>query len=80
VSRLLIDGCEVVVTMDDTGTEVPGGSILIEDGVVAWVGSGPPPTASDARGAAGVERLDGRMIRVEAPTWWEAWKLFFFET
>src|ERR687898_162168 len=28
----------------------------------------------------GVERLDGRTIRVEAPTWWEAWKLFFFET
>ncbi len=60
MSRLLIDGCEVVVTMDDAGTEVPGGSILIEDGVVAWVGSGPPPIASDARGAAGAERLDGR--------------------
>jgi cytosine/adenosine deaminase-related metal-dependent hydrolase len=60
VSRLLIEGCEVVVTMDDAGTEVPGGSILIEDGVVAWVGSGPPPIASDARGAAGAERLDGR--------------------
>ena len=28
----------------------------------------------------GVERLDGRTIRVEAPTWWDAWKLFFFET
>ena len=28
----------------------------------------------------GVERLDGRTIRVEADTWWEAWKLFFFET
>ena len=28
----------------------------------------------------GVERLDGRTIRVEAPTWWEAWQLFFFET
>ena len=26
----------------------------------------------------GVERLDGRTIRVEAPTWWEAWQLFFF--
>ena len=60
MSRLLIDGCEVVVTMDDAETEVPGGSILIEDGVVAWVGSGPPPIASDARGAAGAERLDGR--------------------
>jgi D-amino peptidase len=28
----------------------------------------------------GVERLDGRTIRVEADTWWNAWKLFFFET
>jgi D-amino peptidase len=28
----------------------------------------------------GVERLDGRSIRVEADTWWEAWKLFFFDT
>jgi D-amino peptidase len=28
----------------------------------------------------GVERLDGRTIRVEAETWWEAWKLFFFDT
>jgi D-amino peptidase len=28
----------------------------------------------------GVERLDGRTIRVEAPNWWEGWKLFFFET
>jgi D-amino peptidase len=26
----------------------------------------------------GVERVDGRTIRVEAPTWWEAWKRFFF--
>ena len=28
----------------------------------------------------GVERLDGRTIRVEGATWWDAWKLFFFET
>jgi cytosine/adenosine deaminase-related metal-dependent hydrolase len=57
VSRLLIEGCEVVVTMDDAGTELAGGSILIEDGVVAWVGSGSPPGAD---GADGAERLDGR--------------------
>jgi cytosine/adenosine deaminase-related metal-dependent hydrolase len=60
VNRLLIDGCDVVVTMDDDGTEVAGGSILIEDGVVAWVGSSPPPAAHG--GAAGAERLDGRGI------------------
>lgn len=57
MSRLLIEGCEVVVTMDDAGTELAGGSILIEDGVVTWVGSGSPP---DADGADGAERLDGR--------------------
>ena len=27
----------------------------------------------------GVERLDGRTIRVEADRWWDAWKLFFFQ-
>ena len=52
--RLLIEGCEVVVTMDDAGTEIPGGSILIEDGVIAWVGSGRPAAAD------GVERVNGR--------------------
>jgi len=57
VSRLLIEGCDVVATMDDAGTEVAGGSILIEDGVVAWMGAGSPPGAD---GAEGAERLDGR--------------------
>jgi cytosine/adenosine deaminase-related metal-dependent hydrolase len=56
VSRLFIEDCDVVVTMDDAGTEVAGGSILLEDGVVAWVASGPPPGAD----AADAERLDGR--------------------
>jgi D-amino peptidase len=28
----------------------------------------------------GVERLDGRTIRVQADRWWDAWKLFFFDT
>lgn len=58
MSRLLIDGCEVVVTMDGADTEVAGGSILIEDGVVRWVGSGSQPGAAGA--AEGAERLDGR--------------------
>ncbi len=52
--RTLIQDCDVVVTMDGAGTEIPGGSILIEDGVIRWVGSGAPPRA-DA-----VERVDGR--------------------
>src|SRR5919204_6338380 len=54
VTRVLIDSCEVVVTMDDLGTEISGGSILIEDGQVSWVGSGHPEEA------AGAEVVDGR--------------------
>jgi hypothetical protein len=38
MSSLLVSGCDAVVTMDDAGTELPGGSILVEDGVVRWVG------------------------------------------
>ena len=51
----LLESCEVVVTMDDAGTEIPGGSLLIEDGVITWVGSGSPP-----RAAADLRRVDGR--------------------
>jgi cytosine/adenosine deaminase-related metal-dependent hydrolase len=54
VTRILIDSCEAVATMDDPGTEIPGGSILVEDGAVAWVGRGEPPGAPDA------QRIDGR--------------------
>jgi cytosine/adenosine deaminase-related metal-dependent hydrolase len=56
MSRLLISGCEVVVTMDDAGTELAGGSILVEDGVIRWVGAGVPPAAA----IAGADALDGR--------------------
>lgn len=54
MTKLLIDSCEVVVTMDDDGAEIAGGSILIEDGEIRWVGSGQPPDAADA------EVLEGR--------------------
>lgn len=54
MDRLLIDSCEVVVTMDDVGTEIPGGSILVEDGIIVWVGTGVPPRA------AGASVVDGR--------------------
>src|SRR5207247_857400 len=54
MSRLLIRSCDVVVTMDDAGTELPGGSILVEDGVITWVGAGDPPRAGEG------EVLDGR--------------------
>jgi cytosine/adenosine deaminase-related metal-dependent hydrolase len=53
-NRLLIESCDVVVTMDDAGTEIPGGSILIEDGVITRVGKGIAP------GPLPAERIDGR--------------------
>lgn len=54
MSALLIDRCEAVVTMDEAGTEIPGGSLLVQDGVIAWVGTGPAPAPPEA------ERVDGR--------------------
>ena len=56
MSRLLISGCESVVTMDGAGTELPGGSILVDDGVISWVGEGRPPASP----VADAEVLDGR--------------------
>jgi cytosine/adenosine deaminase-related metal-dependent hydrolase len=53
-TKLLIERCDVVATMDDAETEIAGGSILIEDGAIAWVGAGDPP------GAGGAARVDGR--------------------
>jgi D-amino peptidase len=32
----------------------------------------------DLRFRAGVERVDDRTISVTAPTWWEAWRMFYF--
>ncbi len=56
MSRLLVSDCEAVVTMDDAGTEWARASILVEDGVIRWVGAGAPPAAL----VAGAEVLDGR--------------------
>ncbi|MGH2452197.1 MAG: 8-oxoguanine deaminase [bacterium] len=56
MSKILIEGCEVVVTMDDAGREIGGGSILIDGGQITWVGAG-EPDPSVSRGAA---RVDGR--------------------
>jgi cytosine/adenosine deaminase-related metal-dependent hydrolase len=59
MTRVLVESCEFVVTVDDdasageAGTEVAGGSILIEDGEIAWVGIGASPAEPD-------ERIDGR--------------------
>ena len=61
-NRLLIAGCDVVVTMDDAGREITGGSILIEDGVIRYVGSGRPPGSDlgivlDGRGCIAIPGL-----------------------
>jgi cytosine/adenosine deaminase-related metal-dependent hydrolase len=55
--RTIIEHCDVVVTMDDAGTEVPGGSIVMDGGVIAWVGAGVPP---EALAAGRPDRVDGR--------------------
>lgn len=60
MSRVLIESCDIVVTMDDAGTEIPGGSLLLEDGVITWVGSGSPPQAAPGGSTGAVERVDGR--------------------
>jgi cytosine/adenosine deaminase-related metal-dependent hydrolase len=52
--RLLIERCDVVVTMDDAGREIAGASILIEDGVIRYVGTAPPPVGD------GLKTLNGR--------------------
>ena len=54
MGRLLIRSCDIVLTMDDAGTEVRGGSVLIDDGVISWVGTGSSPPAPDA------DVIDGR--------------------
>jgi hypothetical protein len=53
--------------MDDAGTEIVGGSILIEDGAIVWVGDHPlPPEAGNDQllpGSAGdIEVVDGRGV------------------
>jgi cytosine/adenosine deaminase-related metal-dependent hydrolase len=50
--RLFVHGH--VVTMDDLGTELPDGWVIVRDGLVAGVGGGPAPEADetvDLRGA-----------------------------
>jgi cytosine/adenosine deaminase-related metal-dependent hydrolase len=60
--KVFIDTCDVVVTMDDAGTEIPGGSVLIDEGVISWVGRGAPPASLAGGGPPGappLERIDG---------------------
>ncbi|TMK96772.1 MAG: 8-oxoguanine deaminase, partial [Actinobacteria bacterium] len=47
--------------MDDAGTEIAGGSILMEDGRIAWIGTGRPPADAaqvvDGRGTVALPGL-----------------------
>ena len=47
MTSLLVRGAEVVATMDDAGSEVPGGSGLVRDGEIEWVGRGDPPEPAE---------------------------------
>ena len=40
---ILLEKCRAVVTMDDAGTELEDASILIDHGVISWIGQGRPP-------------------------------------
>ena len=67
MTSVLVRQCGVVATMDDAGTEIVGGSILIEDGAIVWVGDDPlPPEAGNDQllpGSAGdIEVVDGRGV------------------
>jgi cytosine/adenosine deaminase-related metal-dependent hydrolase len=59
---ILLDGCRVVAMMDDAGTEIENGSVLIDGGVISWIGQGRPPLREqpdviDARGLVAVPGL-----------------------
>ena len=67
MSHLLLSNCLAVATMDDAGTEFANASILVEDGVIQWVGPGEPPAdvlgdprevgVVDARGCVAIPGL-----------------------
>jgi cytosine/adenosine deaminase-related metal-dependent hydrolase len=59
---ILLDNCRTVVTMDDAGSELENGSVLIDGGVIAWVGQGRPPVREqpdviDGRGLVAIPGL-----------------------
>src|SRR2546429_2909888 len=51
---ILLDGCRVIARMDDAGTGLENGSLLIDGGVISWVGTGRPPVREQP------EVVDGR--------------------
>ena len=46
---ILLENCKSVAVMDDAGTELSNGSIMIDQGAVAWVGKGAPPVQGQVR-------------------------------
>lgn len=40
---ILLEKCRAVVTMDEAGTELENASILIDGGIISWIGQGRPP-------------------------------------
>jgi cytosine/adenosine deaminase-related metal-dependent hydrolase len=59
---ILLEGCRAVVTMDDAGTELENASVLIDGGVISWVGHGRPPVSEqpdvvDGRGLVALPGL-----------------------
>ncbi len=57
MTKLLLHDAEVLATFDGAGQEIAGGSILIEDGWISWVGP-----AADAPAADEVVDLDGHVV------------------
>jgi cytosine/adenosine deaminase-related metal-dependent hydrolase len=59
VKTVLIDSCDVVVTMDDAGTEIAGGSILMVDGVIVEVGRIEPRLGAEVVSDRGMVAVPG---------------------
>lgn len=53
---ILIERCRAIATMDDAGNELTETSILLDGGVIAWIGQGPPPVTEQ------YEVIDGRNL------------------
>ncbi len=58
MTRLLLSNCLAVATMDDADTELAKASILVEDGVIRWIGTGEPPASVAGDGEGDVEVVD----------------------
>jgi len=59
---ILLESCLVVVTMDDAGRELENASVLIDGGVISWIGEGRPPLKDkpdviDCRGLVAIPGL-----------------------